>query len=156
MLERITTRSLIFGAVPAVAALLCACHRAPEPPAAPALEAFATTRQIMLGITIPTSDVVWQVGAKAPEDDAAWEKVQANAAALAESALLLTVGSRLQDREDWLKYCEALRQSAQAAAAAAQAKNVDAVLEAGDQIYEACDSCHAKYMAARAGEQSQE
>jgi soluble cytochrome b562 len=130
---------------------------AKEPAHAPAaaepapLEALATTRQVMLGITIPTSDVVFQVGAKAPADDVEWEKVQANALALAESGNLLMVGTRVVDHADWIKNAKALIATARDASQAAQEKNVDKVLAAGDRIYEVCDACHKKYMAARGG-----
>jgi hypothetical protein len=124
---------------------------APAAPAEPPLEVLATTRQVMLGITIPTSDVVFQVGAKAPADDMEWEKVAANAAALAESGNLLMVGTRVVDRGDWIKHARALVATAKEAGQAAQEKNVDKVLAAGDKIYEVCDTCHKKYLAARGG-----
>jgi hypothetical protein len=120
----------------------------PAPP-----EAIATTRQLMLGITIPTSDVVFQVGAKAPADDKEWEKIEANALALAESGALLTVGTRVVDQGEWLKHSRDLIATAKVAAAAAHEQNVDKVLDAGNAIYEVCDACHKKYMAARQGEQ---
>lgn len=134
----------------------CSAKEAPPPDsaaAAPPLEAIATTRQLMLGITIPTSDVIFQVGAKAPADDLEWEKVEANALALAESAALLTIGTRAVDQQDWLKHCQDLIAASKAAAAAAHEKNVDRVLEAGDRVYEVCDACHQKYMPARQGEE---
>lgn len=105
----------------------------------------------MLGITVPASDVVFQVGSREPEDDAGWERVEANAIALAESANLLKTPPRAVDQGDWLKYADALVDTAQAAASGAREKNVDRVLDAGNAIYEVCDACHKKYMAARAG-----
>jgi cytochrome c556 len=91
------------------------------------------------------------VGAKAPADDMEWEKVAANAAALAESGNLLMIGTRVVDHGDWMKNAQALIATAQEAGQAAQEKNVDKVLAAGDKIYEVCDTCHKKYMAARGG-----
>jgi hypothetical protein len=141
----------------ALAALLtglivaCSAREEPAAPPEPKLETFATTRQVMLGITIPTSDVIFQVGAKAPADDKEWEKVAANAAALAESANLLMVGTRVVDHDEWIKDAQALIATAKEAGQAAQEKNVDKVLAAGDKIYETCDTCHKKYMAARGG-----
>jgi hypothetical protein len=123
--------------------------------APPPLEAIATTRQVMLGITIPTSDVIFQVGAKAPADDMEWEKVEASALALAESGTLLTIGSRAVDKQEWLKHCADLIATAKIAAAAAHEKNVDKVLDAGNAVYEVCDGCHKKYMPARQGEPAQ-
>ena len=121
-------------------------------PATPALEAIATTRQVMLGMTIPSSDVIFQVGSAAPKDDAEWEKVQAHAAVLAESANLLMLPPRAVDAAEWTNFSKALIASASVAQQAAQVRDVDKVLEAGNQIYEVCDGCHKKYMAARAGE----
>ena len=118
---------------------------------APEIAAIATTRQVMLGMTAPTSDVLFQIAEKPPADDAAWEKVQASAVSLAESANLLRIGARRIDTQDWEKYIQALISSAQVAAQAAQEKNADKVLDAGNQIYETCDGCHQKYMAARGG-----
>jgi hypothetical protein len=139
---RYSLRSL--GVIPVL--LLAACNSDPTPaahaPAAP--EAIATTRQVMLGITAPTSDVVFQVGAKAPETDAEWEKVQASALSLAESAALLRTGPRAVDQQEWLKHCDDLITTAKAAAAAAGEKNVDKVLDVGNSIYEVCDNCHNK------------
>jgi len=135
---------------------LAACHSgsttAGAGPGSAAPEPIATTRQIMLGITAPTSDVVFQVGAKAPESDAEWEKVQASALSLAESALLLRSGPRAVDQQEWLKHCDDLISTAKAAAAAAGEKDVDKVLDVGNSIYEVCDGCHRRYMAARQGE----
>lgn len=140
-------------------ACLAACaQKHSEPAAAPAaatptpmLPALATTRQVMLGITVPTSDAVFGVGGKPPADDAEWEKIQASALSLAESANLLRVDGRRVDTQDWLEYVDALVATSQAAAQAAQDQNVDKVLDAGNRIYEVCDSCHKKYLAARGG-----
>ena len=145
---------LVLAAIAAVSA----CSQQPAPaaaaPQAPPLETIATTRQVMLGITGPTSDVVFQVGAAAPKDAAEWEKVQASAAALAESANLLMTGPRAVDQQEWATWCKTLIKTSKLAAEAAQERNVDKVLDAGNQVYEVCDGCHKKYMAARAGEQS--
>jgi hypothetical protein len=131
------------------------CSKQPvqtAPPPAPAVESIATTRQLMLGLTIPASDVVFQVGSAAPKDDAEWEKVQANAAMLAESANLLLTGPRAIDAPEWTGFAKSLVATSKSALEAAQARDVDKVLEAGNQIYEVCDGCHKKYMAARQGE----
>jgi hypothetical protein len=121
-------------------------------PEASALEAIATTRQVMLAMTIPSSDAIFQVGSAAPKDDAEWEKVQANAALLGESGNLLMLPPRAVDTAEWASSSRALIASAKVAQRAAQKRNVEELLEAGNQIYEVCDGCHKKYMAARAGE----
>jgi hypothetical protein len=153
---KIAVRSATFLALLTVAACGSKESQPVATAAPPPLEALATTRQVMLGITIPTSDVLFQVGAKAPADDMEWEKVEANAMALAESATLLTIGSRAVDKQEWLKHCNDLIATAKVAAAAAHEKNVDQVLEAGNAVYEVCDGCHKKYMPARQGENQAE
>jgi len=150
------TRRWLLGLTVVISLAGCAKQQAPggqeAKPQAPALEAIATTRQVMLAMTIPSSDVIFQVGNAAPKDDAEWEKVQANAAVLAESANLLMLAPRAVDSAEWANFSKALITSAKAARQAAQARDVDKVLEAGNQVYEVCDGCHKKYMAARAGE----
>jgi cytochrome c556 len=138
--------------------LLAACNSGTAPVAQPsaAPQAIATTRQIMLGITAPASDVVFQVGVKEPETDAEWEKIQASALSLAESAQLLMTGPRAVDQQEWRKHVEDLITTSKAAAVAAGEKDVDKVLDVGNRIYEVCDGCHRKYMAARQGEDADE
>ncbi len=109
-------RSLTLGAG---VLMIAACARQEAPPAQPAhptlLESIATTRQLMLGLTIPASDVLFQVGSAAPTDDAGWEKVQANAAMLAESGNLLLTGSRAIDAPEWKGFAQSLITSSKAA-----------------------------------------
>jgi hypothetical protein len=143
----------MLAMLPAVLILAgCNSGQAPAVQAAAPAEPIANTRQLMLGVTAPASDVVFGVGAKAPESDAEWEKVQASALSLAESAVLMKSGPRAVDQQEWVKHCDDLISTARAAAAAAGEKNVDKVLEVGNSIYEVCDGCHKKYMAARQGE----
>jgi hypothetical protein len=111
----------------------------------PALETIATTRQVMLAITVPTSNALFQIG-DGPKDDAGWELVVANANALAESGTLLLTGARKVDRPDWAPFAQALIDAAKSAAAAAQERNAEKVLEVGDAIYGSCEGCHATYL----------
>jgi hypothetical protein len=73
--------------------------------------------------------------------------------ALAESGNLLLIGNRAVDQNDWAKWARALATSAVAAGQAALAHDVDKLADAGNAVYETCDGCHMKYMAARADEQ---
>jgi len=137
--------------------LLAAC--APKPPAVqspapvPEIENLATTRQVMLGLTIPASDVIFQVGGSPPADDAAWDRIVANAVMLAESGNMLLTGPRDLKQPEWAQHARDLVARSRAAADAATKRDVDAVLEAGNGIYEVCDACHARFMPARAAEQ---
>jgi hypothetical protein len=140
--------------------MLAACGKGPAPeqaaapaaaPAAAAPVSTVTSRQIMLGLIIPAADVVWGAGSTAPADDAAWEKLEANAAMIAEAGNLMMTGARVVDQGEWLTDAKALVDAATAAAKAANAKNLDGVSDAGNVMYDTCDTCHKKYMVARGG-----
>ena len=106
----------------------------------------------MLGLTVPASEVLFKVGDPPPADDLAWESVAANAVMLGESAHMLLSGSRRIELPEWIAQAEALARASRLAAEAAQKKDVDGVLEAGDAIYQSCDGCHQKFMPARQAE----
>jgi hypothetical protein len=137
--------------------LVAGCGRDAGPPpgpaaAAPSVETLATTRQVMLGLTIPASDVLFKVSDETVKTDADWERVVANAMMLAESGQMLLTGTRDLQQPEWRQQAAALVAASRTAADAALQKNMDAVLDAGNTIYESCDACHAKYMPARQGE----
>lgn len=126
----------------------------PVTPAVPTMHTSATVKQLMLGAVIPASDIVFGVAANTPADDAAWTKIQANAAVIAEMAKLLTDSPRSIDNAEWATRAQALYDTANLVVAAATEKNVDKVSDAGNNMYDACDACHMKYMPARQGASS--
>jgi hypothetical protein len=121
------------------------------PPTTP----VASVKQLMQGIVGPAATVVFEsvsttvsskgVEEKAPKDDAGWQVVVNSAAALAESGNLMMLGSRAIDKDDWIKTSRALREASVVAMKAAEAKDVEGLLFAGENINAACDSCHQKY-----------
>jgi hypothetical protein len=121
---------------------------------APVLKPVATVRQIMQGIVGPAAKVVFEsvsttvsvegIEEKAPKTDAEWEAVGNSAAALVESANLMTVGNRAIDA-DWTKMSQALADAGVVALQAIEAKNAEALLASGEAINESCNACHRKY-----------
>jgi len=107
---------------------------------------IATSKQLMEAMIIPASDVLFNVGVEPPKNDEEWTIVRNNALILAESGNLLMIGSRAQDKDVWIKYSRAMLDAAAAALKAAEAKNVDAISEAGDQILAACSGCHDRFL----------
>ena len=150
-----TTRCFLIATV----LMLTGCGESVPGPAAPPApsqatataitDSVATSRQIMLGLVIPAADVVWGVASAAPSDDLAWEKVAASAAMIAEAGRLMSTGSRIVDQAEWLAYSKGMADAANLAAKAAGEKNADGVSDAGNVLYETCDTCHKKYMPAR-------
>jgi cytochrome c553 len=99
----------------------------------------------MKSIVIPNADVVWHVAQEAPKDDNEWIAVQNSALTVAEAGNLLMIGGRSKDQGNWVKAAQALVDAATVALRAAQAKNVDALNEAGDRLVTVCGNCHRQY-----------
>lgn len=118
----------------------------PAVPAAPTFKVVAPSKQIMLAVTIPSSDKVFGAAAEPPTTDEQWVNVERAALELAESGNLLLVPGRAVDEGEWANYSHMLIDTASKAYTAAQAKDIDGVSDAGNAIYEACEGCHKKYM----------
>jgi hypothetical protein len=112
----------------------------------PAYKPVATVGELMSSIVVPSSDVVFAAAGEKPRNDGEWAKVKSNAIILAESGNLLLMRAPASNNENWLKYSRALIDAGQTALKAANAKNVDALSDAGNDIYDTCDSCHKQYM----------
>lgn len=119
---------------------------APVEAADSATQPVATVRQVMLGLTIPASDLLFQIADNEPQDDTGWENVIATAAMLAESGNLLLTGPRDIGQPEWRELAGQLVERSKEAMDAAGRHDVDAVLEAGNALYETCENCHLKYL----------
>jgi len=110
---------------------------------------------------------------KAPKTDAEWAVIEHNALTLAEAANLLMTPGRSMSRPDeanstsqpgapeltpaqiekkisdnraeWVKHAKELQATAVKAMAAAKAHDKDGLLEVGEAIDSACESCHVVY-----------
>ena len=136
---------LFFGAALTAAACLAITG------AQAANEGHASVKELMLGIVIPASDGVFGVGSKEPRNDMEWDVIEADAMVLAEAGRLLLTEGRAKDQDKWVKDAQMLIDTSLAAAKVAREKNVDKVLDAGNAVYDACDSCHMTYLPERVG-----
>ena len=109
------------------------------------LKAVATVTQLMQAMVIPASNALFNLPRNVPADDQGWSEVQNSAVILAESGNLLMIGSRAEDSEVWRATSRALVDAGEAALRAAQARDVESIADAGNQIIEACESCHEKH-----------
>jgi hypothetical protein len=114
---------------------------------------IATLEQIMETAIEPVSDrvfeaAVWENGVRigGPKTDDDWKLVQANAMMLAETCNLLLMPGRAKDDVGWPIRTQAMKDAALEAATAAEARNTDAILNAGTHIYQACLGCHLQYI----------
>ena len=134
-----------------LSALGCA-HR---PEAAPPYKPVTTVLELMESVILHASEVYWDsvqvtvdeagVHERYPESDEEWESVWAAALTIAESGNLLMMAPRAVDQGAWMEFSRSLVDAGVAAAAAAEARDVDRVFAAGEQVYNVCSGCHGRY-----------
>lgn len=131
--------------------LLCGAAIAQAPIYKPA--PVGTLKQVMRGVILPNSDILFSVAQTAPKNDKEWGVVQDSAIAISEAAALISMPGRLLsngqqvslERVDWVKFTKELVDAGAASYKAAQSKNQDAVTLTLDRLSAACDSCHEVY-----------
>jgi hypothetical protein len=116
----------------------------------------ATVLELMESIIAHAAEVYWEavsiivdengVTEHYPETDEEWEEVWSAAVSIAESGNLLMMAPRAVDDDGWMQMSVALVEVGGEAAAAAQAKDPERVLDAGESVYNVCLACHARYV----------
>jgi hypothetical protein len=115
-------------------------------PAQASMRPVASVADLMHGLVIPASDVVFTAASTPPTKAADWENVRVQALLVAESANLLMMAGRGPDRTQWNQMANAQFEAALVAVDAAKKKDVKALETASDSLYGTCDNCHSKYM----------
>lgn len=136
----------------ALVALGCA-HR--QEPYSPPYKPVTTVLELMESVIAHAAEIYWgsvqitvdETGEheRYPETDEEWEAVWAAALSLAESGNLLMMTPRAVDDGAWMQFSRSLVEVGIEAAVAAEAKSVDRVFAAGEQVYNVCTACHARY-----------
>ena len=164
-----------IGSLFALTVLVGACTATPptpEPAAAPAAATpHANLAQLMQAIPFPASNIIFDAqstdpgatkepgerGAGATADFASvyggWMGVENAAIALQETANLLIIPGRMCDngkpapveQEDYRRFTQQLVDAGAAALKAAQAKDLDAIVDVSGTVTEACAACHDVY-----------
>lgn len=115
-------------------------------PAQPAMRPVASVGDLMRGLVIPSSDVVFQAASTPPTKADGWDNVRVHALLVAESANLMLMNGRGPDQTQWNQMARAQFDSALVAVDAAKKKDIKALEAASDKLYGTCDNCHSKYM----------
>jgi hypothetical protein len=104
----------------------------------------ATTNllEMMTRIVQPSSDAVFYVSRTPPQTDEDWRRLENQALILAESANLLLMPGYVRAQEQWLRDSLLMRNAAVAAYKAAQTKDLAALEELNNALYESCENCH--------------
>ncbi len=111
----------------------------------PAVKPVASVKRLMQAMVIPSSNALFSAARQTPKDDKEWAAVQNSAVLLGESGNLLMIGGRAKNTEVWMKTSRVLVDAGGLALEAAEAKNVDAITDLGNQIVDACETCHERH-----------
>ena len=112
-------------------------------------------REIMASMVDPAANFIWRsvsttvtsqgTEEKAPQNESEWNDLRSAANLLAEGGRLLKKAPQGEGDKDWLKWSQAVVDSATLTLKAIESKNAEQVLEAGDAIYKTCVGCHGGY-----------
>ena len=101
-----------------------------------------TMSELMVHLIYPTSDAIFYILTRTPTSTAEWGALEGQALMLAESANLLMMPSRARGREQWIMDAQLLLDVGEAALRAAQDRDVEALSELNEQLYQSCITCH--------------
>ena len=105
-------------------------------------QATTNLSEMMTRIVQPSSDAVFYVARTPPQTDEDWRRLENQTLMLAESANLLLLPGYVQAQEQWLRDSLLMRNAAVAAYKAAQNKDLAALEELNNALYESCENCH--------------
>ena len=132
----------------AAAALLDAAWA--QAPAGDSSQPGLTTKQLMETTITEASNALWNAF-DPPTSDDQWAALERAALSLIDAAKLNAVGGTgPMDREwaaqpAWKPFNAAMLEASEAALQAVRAKNHEALLAAGDQLYAPCEGCHLQF-----------
>jgi hypothetical protein len=126
---------------------------APTAPSSFGIDPLVSINQVMVGLVDHSAHHLWDLGRSgaAPETDRDWTEVEHHAIQLAAGASWIATGGAGQADAGWVRqlpwkrYASQVNDEAIAALEAAKARNLEAVLAAGDAIIEACEGCHREF-----------
>jgi hypothetical protein len=123
--------------------------------ASPPFKPVATNLELMESVIAHAAEEYWQSvrfvvdvdgeTAYVPETDEDWEEVWAAGVSLAESGNLLMMPPRAVD-DEWIRISSKFVDAGAEAAAAALTRDPEAVLAAGEVVYNVCVECHMRYV----------
>lgn len=134
-------RSALVAATVAVPSAAAAQSVAPQVSQVP----VATMSELMAKIIYPASDAIFYITTRTPASPAEWAVLEGQALMVAESANLLLMPAHLRDETRWPADARLMRDAGMAAFKAAKARDVQALDNLNDQLFQSCVTCHQHY-----------
>ena len=106
----------------------------------------ATVGEIMGIMVIPTSAALWNVASAEPETDEAWRELERASVLLAEAGNLLLTPGRVIDDDIWRQTSRMMVDEGAKALEAARARDVQALIDSGNAVVDACEICHESHL----------
>jgi hypothetical protein len=157
MQTRVDTMGRISRGIAAAGIAAAGIAGCASQPGLPPFIPVTTVGQLMESVVVHAAEVYWAavsiivdengVTENYPQNDEEWEEVWSAALAIAESGNLLMMAPRAVDDGEWMQVSAAMVRAGVEAAAAAEAKDPDRVLDAGERVYNVCLACHVRYIA---------
>ena len=114
-----------------------------ESEAVRAMRRVGSMSQLMVHLIYPTSNAVFYIETRTPTTDAEWGELEAKTLMFAEAANLLLMPDRIRDAEEqWISDATLLLEVGRAALREARNRDVEALANLNDQLYQSCISCH--------------
>jgi len=111
---------------------------------------------LMAHLLTPASEAIWESSGYViteegefslePKNEEEWERVLYGAKVITESAYLLSIPSRSENRKEWIVFAGLLEEVGEKAFEAAEQKDVEALFKIGAELYQVCVACHQVYM----------
>jgi hypothetical protein len=111
---------------------------------------------LMAHLLTPASEAIWESSGYViteegefslePKNEEEWERVLYGAKVITESAYLLNIPSRSENRKEWIVFAGLLEEVGEKAFEAAEQKDVEALFKIGAELYQVCVACHQVYM----------
>lgn len=128
----------------------------PVTPVGPPGKSMLIVKDLMRYVLNPAAETFWLAGGeidegdkrnlRTPTTDAKWNGALAAAATVLETGNMLMMDGRARTDPEWAKWSADLNKAGAAGIKAVQARDGDATFAAGSDMFEACRSCHLKYI----------
>jgi len=110
-------------------------------------------KQVMRGVALPNSNIIFAVESRKPKNDLDWQAVLNAAVAIEDTYKLIMLPGRMRSNRqpvpvqvaEYARYAAALVPAGKECRKAALGKDIEAIGNCTDTLSEACDNCHKVY-----------